>query len=229
MKILALVPARGGSKRLPRKNVRRLGGKPLIVWSIDSALGLDDVSDVLVSTDDLEISDIAQRAGAMVPWLRPPELASDTATTLDVALHALDWYECQRGPVDGLLLLQPTSPFRSQEMLRRGLSLFAQSPSAAVIGVVPALTHPLWALKVEAGTLVPFIGGGGLRTRSQDLPEAFAVTGSFYLIPPDTLRREGTFFPTHSVPLLQSMRESTDIDTQEDFEHAEAILAMGAH
>jgi CMP-N-acetylneuraminic acid synthetase len=124
MKILALITARGGSKRLPGKNIKLLGSKPLILWSIDVAKNNLDICDILVSTDNPAIAEISREAGAKVPWLRPSELATDNASSVDVALHALDWYEASKGSVDGILLLQPTSPFRTPETVPRGIELF---------------------------------------------------------------------------------------------------------
>ena len=115
MRILALIPARSGSKRVPDKNIRLLGGKPLIVWTIVMALGITGICDVLVSTDSIEIQTISSAAGAKVPWLRPDQIATDEASSVDVAIHALDWYEKECGEIGGLLLLQPTSPFRTKE------------------------------------------------------------------------------------------------------------------
>ena len=127
MKILALILARGGSKRLPGKNIRILGGKPLIVWSLDVAQDIAEICTTLVSTDDLEIAKVCKEAGALVPWLRPAELSTDTAGSVDAALHALDWYEKEYGMVDGILLLQPTSPFRTKETVRKGIELFKEN------------------------------------------------------------------------------------------------------
>ena len=121
MKILALVLARGGSKRLPRKNSLPLGGKPLIQWSIDAAKGVEHIIDVMVSTDDKDIANISREGGALVPWLRPAHLATDESSSAESALHAVDWYESEKGPIDGLLLLQPTSPFRSKAMIKKGI------------------------------------------------------------------------------------------------------------
>ncbi len=124
MRILAVIPARGGSKRLPRKNIRPLGGIPLIFWSINAAKGISEICDILVSTDDPEIAEVTKNTGALVPWLRPRELATDTAQSVDVCLHALEWYEKEKGKVDGLMLLQPTSPFRTRGSILRGIELF---------------------------------------------------------------------------------------------------------
>ena len=141
MRILALIPARAGSKRLPGKNIRRLGGKPLIFWSIDVVTGMSDIVDIMVSTDSPHIAEVAKNSGALVPWLRPDALASDTASSVDVAIHALDWYESEKGLVDGLLLLQPTSPFRTRETVSRGIKLFDER-KCAVIGMSEVQIHP---------------------------------------------------------------------------------------
>ena len=229
MNILALIPARGGSKRLPGKNLRILGGTPLVVWSISVAKGLPDVCDILVSTDDPTIAAVCAAAGALVPWLRPSELASDTASSVDVALHALDWYESEKGNVDGLLLLQPTSPLRTQDTIRRGIDLFSNDARNSVLGVSPIHAHPMWALKIENDCLVQFMQESGIGKRSQDLPPAYAPNGSFYLISPAELRRCKSFMGTKTIPLLiESQRESLDIDTEFDFDVAQMAVA-GLH
>lgn len=225
MRVLALIAARGGSKRVPRKNVRMLGGHPLIVWSIRTGLASAGVSAVLVSTDDREIARVSEAAGALVPWLRPAELATDTASSLDVCLHALDWYEQHHASVDGVLLLQPTSPFRRQSTVERGLQLFAHK-GRPVVGVSPARSHPMWCFRIEQGTLVPFVPGGGLHLRSQELPPAYVVNGAFYLISPRELRSERSFFAPDMAPLvIDDEIESLDIDTPWDWQLAELALA----
>jgi len=227
LKILVLIPARGGSKRLPGKNIRPLGDKPLIVWSIEVVKNIPEICDVLVSTDDIEISAICKESGALLPWLRPIELATDTASSVDTALHALDWYEAERGAVDGLLLLQPTSPFRSRETIYNGIELFVQHGQQTVLGVSPAHAHPMWAMKVEGECLVPLMQEHGMGIRSQDLPPAYVVNGSFYLISPAALRAESSFVGKKSIPLIiESPQEALDIDTLWDFKLAEAMLLI---
>lgn len=225
MKILALIPARGGSKRVPGKNIRPLGGKPLIEHSIDVVKDMPDVRSILVSTDDPSIAEAARRAGASVPWLRPAELAGDMASSVDVALHALAWYEGEEGPVDGLLLLQPTSPFRSRETVERGIALFRERDGESVIGVSPAASHPMWCFRIEGLEMKPFVENGGIDFRSQDLPPAYTVNGAFYLIAPAELRKHKSFYTKHMVPLIVDRpEEAVDIDTEWDWRHAEAML-----
>ncbi|MGO9514279.1 MAG: cytidylyltransferase domain-containing protein [Steroidobacteraceae bacterium] len=226
MRILAVITARGGSKRLPGKNIRPLGGRPLIEWSIDVAKNNEDISDVLVSTDDAAIAEVARRADALVPWLRPAELATASAASVDVCLHALDWYESARGKVDGLMLLQPTSPFRSRETVMRGIDLFRDNRGRSVIGVSRALSHPLWCVQVNGNSIRPFIERGELSLRSQDLPPAYVVNGAFYLIQPDELRTRRSFCNETTTPLMiEEPAECIDIDTEWDWKIAQALAA----
>lgn len=229
MRILALITARGGSKRLPGKNIRVLGGKPLIVWSIDVAKGIPAICDIFVSTDDPAIATVCSEAGALVPWLRPAELATDTASSVDVVLHALDWYEAEKGVVDGVLLLQPTSPFRTKKTVLRGIELYSKNGQQPVLGVSPTHAHPMWTLKMEGEYLVPFMREHGMGTRSQDLLPAFVVNGSFYLISPAELRACQSFVGIKTIPLLiESTQEALDIDTEWDWAVAATCIGRGA-
>jgi len=203
-----------------------LGGSPLLVWSIESARGIPEIVDTLVSTDDEAIADAGRQAGAMVPWLRPAELATDTASSLDACLHALDWYEDRRGAVDGLLLLQPTSPFRSRASLLRGIELFRANELKPVVGVSAARSHPWWCFKTEGNRMYPFVDGGRLHVRSQDLPPAYAINGAFYLIKPGSLRAARSFFSDDMIPLIMDgPGEDIDIDTERDWNIAQIHAA----
>ncbi|MHB8475473.1 MAG: acylneuraminate cytidylyltransferase family protein [Steroidobacteraceae bacterium] len=229
MRILALIAARGGSKRVPGKNIRLLGGRPLIVWSIDVAKEIPDICDILVSTDDVDIANVARRAGASVPWLRPSELATDAASSVDVCLHGLNWYEETSGKVDGLLLLQPTSPFRTRGTVRRGIDLFRSNQCRSIVGLSPAVSHPMWCLQVNGNSIRPFIEGGTMCLRSQELPPAYVLNGAFYLIEPDELRRQRSFCGDGTMPLIvDDPAESIDIDTEQDWRMAEALLSLNA-
>jgi CMP-N,N'-diacetyllegionaminic acid synthase len=227
LRILALITARGGSKRIPGKNIRLLGRKPLITWSIEVVKGVAGICDVLVSTDDPAIADVSRTAGAMVPWLRPSNLATDTASSIDVCLHALDWYEGENGRLDGLLLLQPTSPFRSRESVLRGIDLFRVNKFRPVLGVSPAVSHPMWCFQIQGQTLRPFVDSVDPKLRSQDLPPAYVVNGAFYLIAPGDLRKRGSFITDVAIPLvIEDPRESVDIDSEWDWKMAEVMVSM---
>lgn len=218
MRLLALITARGGSKRLAGKNIRPLGGRPLLVWSIDVAANIPEICAILVSTDDAAIAEVARNAGALVPWLRPAELATDSASSVDASLHALDWYEREYGKVDGLLLLQPTSPFRRRGAVLRGIELFRKHQRRPVIGVSPAKSHPMLCFRVDGESMRTFVDGANPDLRWQDLPLAHEDNGSFYLIAPDDLRKRSSFYSDAMVPLvIESPKESLDIDNEWDW------------
>ncbi len=224
MRILAVITARGGSKRLPGKNIRLLRGRPLIVWSIDAARGLSDICDILVSTDDEKIAQTARAAGAIAPWLRPADLSGDTAGSVDVCLHALDWYESEHGTVDGLLLLQPTSPLRRAATIARGIAMFERLPHRPVVSVSPADSHPLLCYRTEDNAMTPYIARESEAIRSQDLPPAYVINGALYLIRPSQLRMTRTFCPPDVQPLvIEPPWEGLDIDTPWDWFLAERI------
>jgi len=211
---------------LPRKNIKLLGGKPLINWTIGVVQGTPEISEILVSTDDPEIALVAKAAGANVPWLRPETLATDYATSVDVAIHALDWYESESGAVDGLLLLQPTSPFRTPQTIARGIQLFKNHDFKPVIGVSPVQDHPMWTFKIKDSYLVPFLDNHGFGVRSQDLEPVFVANGGFYLISPRDLREFRTFIGLESTPLIfESVQEALDIDTEQELNAAEKFLS----
>jgi CMP-N-acetylneuraminic acid synthetase len=228
MKLLALVPARGGSKRVPNKNIKELGGKPLISWTIGAAVGVPEIVDVLVSTDSLAIAQVAKASGALVPWLRPAELASDTATSMDVCIHAIDWYENEKGLVDGIILLQPTSPFRTTATIQRGIELFDKSPHRPVVSFSPATSHPMWCYQITDTGIKPFIAGSEKPTRSQDLPEAYMLNGALYIANSKYLRQHRSFIGDGTQPLvIDDGKESLDIDTEWDWKLAEYLSGIG--
>ena len=185
---------------------------------------IEDICDILMSTDDQIIANIAREAGALVPWLRPKKLAEDTSSSVDVSLHALDWYQTEIGKVDGLLLLQPTSPFRTQETIKKGIKLFSEHKMKSVVSFSPVNDHPLWCYKLEKGTMKPFIDSNEEHLKSQDLPPLYITNGSIYLITPDELRINKSFYKGNIVPyIIDNPRESLDIDTLWDWEIAELI------
>lgn len=230
MNTLALIPARGGSKRLPGKNIKELGGLPLIAWTIIAALESDSCTEVLVSTDDEEIAEISIKYGATVPWLRPADLSSDTALSADVAIHAVEAFEKAQGAVDALVLLQPTSPFRTSDSISRALKLFREHDSLKpLVSVTRANVHPSWCFYLnepEQG-LTPCLGWEGMVTRSQDKQEAWSLDGSIYVISPERLRNDLSFISHDVVPfLIENKYESIDIDTNDDFEVCELHLEL---
>lgn len=218
---LAVIPARAGSKRLPNKNLLPFLGKPLIWWTVDFAIGVGGFDLVMVTTDSPEIADIARNAGAYVPWLRPSELASDTATSIDVVIHAADNVNSKRNRFDRVALLQPTSPIRLSERWVQASEYLDQGAPAA-IGVHDASSHPYWMYFMgEKEVLYPCFPNG-MTTRSQDLPRAYVPNGALYLTGIESLRTHRTFSPAGTRGVVCTERvESIDIDTAEDWSEAE--------
>lgn len=229
-KLLAIIPARGGSKRLPGKNIRPLGGKPLIAWSIASAVNSALFRDVLVSTDDAEIARVAKAEGALVPWLRPPELATDSAGTLEVLHHALTWYEQTQGPVDAIVLLQPTSPFRRQASLSGAVEAYLSQPGPDRKPVISVsrLEAPLeWCFHISGDVLNPVSGWDAICGRSQEAEPAFRLNGSIYVVPAQTIRNGLPLLsPGVRAYVMEAPEESIDIDVEEDWQLAEAFLKI---
>ena len=224
MKILAVVTARMGSKRLPGKNIKLLGGKPMINWTIEVARGIDEICDVLVTTDSTEIAEIARNAGAYIPWLRPNDLASESATSVDVVLHALNWYEENNQVVDGVLLLQPTSPFRSHSMIREGLKLY-KAMNESVVAVSPWRRQNSTVF-VENGKFLSAIESRDAESMGS-LPGRglFCPNGGLYIVAPAKLRKHKSFFEGKiSGVFVKSEIEELDIDTEHDWLLAEKII-----
>jgi CMP-N-acetylneuraminic acid synthetase len=230
LRILAIIPARSGSKRLPGKNKILLGGKPLFVWTVEAASRVPEICDILLSTDDEEILSIGKGLNILVPWMRPKKIASDKTPSVDVVSHALDWYENKNGAVDGVLLLQPTSPFRTTKLIAKSITLYAADMSCPVIGISPVHSHPLWMMKMDGDYCSPFFEDNALNMRSQDLVPAYAVNGSIYLFSPKHFRDKNSFFGAKNTPLLiDSEKESLDIDTLEDYERAAYFLEASSN
>lgn len=223
--VLFLILARGGSKRLPGKNIKILGDAPLIVWSINQALALQPSHNVLVSTDCPVIANEAKQAGAYVPWLRPAKLATDASTSIDACLHAIAWYETTHECVDGVVLLQPTSPFRTVEYLTKGIEHFIENDRRPVVGFSPAKTHPYWCFQKREQKIVPFFQQANPVLSSQILPPAYQINGAFYMCTPEHLRKERSFFSDDLLPFVsEEFIVSLDIDTEWDWMMAEALV-----
>jgi CMP-N-acetylneuraminic acid synthetase len=221
-RLLAVIPARGGSKRLPGKNIRKLGGRPLIAWSIDAAKSSGVFCDVVVSTDDPEIAEVAKAYGATVPFLRPKDLATDTAGSLAVLRHALGWYGATAQNLDGVALLQPTSPFRSIASIREAASEYGRHDFLrTLVTVSPAKSHPAWCFLKSENGMQPCLGWDSIAVRSQDLPPAYSLNGSIYIIPPSNLILNSPLLSDDTVYfVMENEQESIDIDSPYDWDLA---------
>ncbi len=220
-RILGLIPARGGSKRLPRKNVLPLAGKPLIAWTIEAALGSASLNNVVVSTDDAEIREVARNHGAEV-LERPAALASDTATSLEVLLHTLRTLASQGEHYDLVVLLQPTSPLRSSADIDRAIDLLRERQADAVISVCETDHPPKWSNTLpDDRSMAGFYRPGVRETRSQDLPRSYRLNGAIYIYNCERLLRSKSLdMDDNCYAYVMPRERSIDID----FEIAQLYL-----
>ena len=211
---LAIIPARGGSKRLPRKNLLDLCGKPLIAWSIEAALKSKYISKVIVSSDDEEILNIAKEYKADF-IKRPDELASDTATTFDALKHTLE----NVGKYDYVVLLQPTSPLRSEKHIDEAIELLEEKSSDAIISVCEMEHSPLWSNILDENLdMSNFLRDEVLNKRSQDLPKYYRLNGAIYICKTEELLENKGFFIKENIFAFKMNKEnSIDIDEEIDF------------
>lgn len=214
-KILALITARGGSKGLPRKNLLPAGGCPLIAWTIAAAAGAELIGRVVVSTEDDEIMDVARAWGADVPFRRPHALATDTASSIDVVLHALD----QLPGYDYVVLLQPTSPLRTAADIDAALRMVEASGAPGCVSVCQATQSPYWMYRLDDdGRLTPLFESQATLARRQDIPPVYVLNGAIYVARVDWLRATRNFLGPGCIAYPMSVERSLDIDTPEDFE-----------
>ncbi|KOY43221.1 CMP-N-acetlyneuraminic acid synthetase [Vibrio parahaemolyticus] len=221
-KVIAVIPARGGSKRLPGKNIRQLGDKPLIAWSIEAAKTSKYIDRVIISTDCEDIANIAQLYGGDVPFLRPQELSGDTASSNGVILHALEHID---ESFDYVVLLQPTSPLRKAEDIDILLESFDEK-TEGVVSVCPCEHSPLWANTLpDDMTMGNFFPESVIGKRSQDLPDYYRLNGSIYAFKVDSfVENNGIFYSDKVKAYNMPVERSVDIDTIVDFHIAEVLL-----
>ena len=223
-KAIAIIPARGGSKGLPKKNIKTLGNKPLIAWTIESALKTEFICKTIVTTDCEEIAKIAKEYGAEVPFIRPENLSSDTATTADVISHAISAID---EDFDIIVLLQPTSPFRTELDINNAFEIYKNSSSSSVVSVVKADKSPYWYFSRETNsTIKPILSLKEQYSRRQDLPETFLLNGAIYIVNVNEFLSSGKFIFDDSLSYLMCKQSSIDIDDIMDFKLAQLMLGV---
>ena len=225
MSTIAIIPARGGSKRIPRKNIRPFCGKPMIARSIEAALESGVFDSVVVSTDDEEIATLAESYGAQAPFRRPPELSNDHAATLPVIAHAIRWWEEHRAPVDFSCCIYATAPFLRAEFLREGFRILKEKLDAEFAFSVTSYPFPIVrAIQLgESGRVEMFWPENEMK-RSQDLPEAWHDAGQFYWGRKNAFLENAGVFTARSYPVILPRHLVQDIDTPEDWERAERMF-----
>jgi CMP-N,N'-diacetyllegionaminic acid synthase len=224
--VLGLIPARGGSKTIPRKNLTLVGNKLLMAWTVEAARESGVLDRVILSTEDSEVAHVGKRLGAEVPFLRPPELAGDTSSSIDVNLHAVQWLEEKEGyRPDFVLFLQPTSPLRNARDIQRSVELAVARRANSVVSVCPVHQHPCWMKTLDdKERMFDLYPQSSIPTRRQDLSEVFALNGAIYLSKRDWLLATRTFVGEGTYAYVMPPERSLDVDTPWDLHLADLIL-----
>ena len=224
MKTLVIIPARGGSKGIPRKNIKPLDGKPLIYYTIDCARSICPDEDICVSTNDDEIISVVEQYGLSVPFVRPDELATDTAGTYEVLLHALDYYEKRGRRYDVVVLLQNTSPFRKAEQVKEAMALYNNNVDM-VVSVKECMANPYYCVfEEDSNGFLQICKGDGNIFRRQDSPKVYEYNGAIYVINAQTLKTTHLHKMQKRIKYVMDERSSFDLDTMWDWQMAEMII-----
>lgn len=222
---LAIIPARSGSKGIKDKNIINLKGKPLIAYTIDAAKESQIFDEIMVSTDSLKIAEISKSFGAKVPFLRPKELANDNAKTVDVIIHALNYYVNKNIEFDYFMLLQPTSPLRNSKDIKNAVNLLFDRNANSVVSVCETEHSPLWSNTLpEDLSLANFIKQEVKNIPRQELPKYYRINGAIYISNVDFFIREKDFYGEKSYAYIMSPERSIDIDNLVDLKLAEILL-----
>ena len=231
--MIALIPARGGSKGVPRKNIKLLGEMPLIAYTIRAALESKCISRVVVTTDDLEIADVAREYGAEVPFIRPDYLASDTAVAQDVYLHAVEYQKKQDNEnIDSFMVLLPTAPFRTSKHICEAEMLFRKTNATTLVSVKEAEIPPSWYLSKSVDGKIQACNFGmdiNLTNNRQFAQKYYVCNGAIYILNYELLKNKRTYFCDNTVPYIMNSSDSVDIDSISDFEFAEYLINKKRH
>jgi N-acylneuraminate cytidylyltransferase len=223
---LAIIPARGGSKRIPRKNIKPFCGKPMIAWSIEAALASGCFERIIVSTDDTEIADVARTHGAEVPFVRPPELSDDHTGTIPVVAHAVGWMGQHVGPVEFACCLYATAPFVQPQDLRQGLDLLQRSGAQYAFTVTNFAAPIQRSFRITGQQRIEMFNPAQFNTRSQDLEEAYHDAGQFYWGRTQAWLAAMPLFSRASAPIVLPRYRVQDIDNQDDWIRAEMMFEI---
>ncbi|GAA0758244.1 acylneuraminate cytidylyltransferase family protein [Clostridium sartagoforme] len=226
--ILAIIPARSGSKGVPRKNIKDLNGKPLIAYTIEAAKHSKYIDKVIVSTEDIEIKDVAIKFGGYVPFLRPNELATDSSPSIDAILYTINKLKQEYDYFPKYIcLLQCTSPLRTAKHIDEAFLKLQQTNMDAVVSVCEAEVNPYWSNIFKGDKLEYFLEKGKTITRRQELPDIYRMNGAIYIIKTDVLMETKTFEPENLTGYIMDDISSIDIDTFLDFKVAEILIREG--
>lgn len=231
LSILCIIPARGGSKRLPRKNIKLLNGKPMIAYAIEAAKKTQLLEHIIVSTDDHEIAEVSKKYGAEVPFLRPMELASDTASTINVLVHAVNFFETEnKTALKYVVLIQPTAPLLTAADIDGAIKKIIDQKTQSCVSMCEIIERPEWTYTLQDGIPTPYGEQHNISSRTQDLPELYRINGAVYVSSRELLMNKHKILNEESLSTIIMPRErSVDIDTLTDFIIAEALLKNQLH
>lgn len=225
-KVLAIIPARGGSRRLPDKNIKLLDGKPLIAWTIEAAKKAHCIDKLIVSTDSTKIAEISKQYGAEIPFIRPQSLSNDTSSSIDVILHAVNYFKVIEELYEYIILLQPTSPLRSSEDINNAFKILNKE-TLAIISVCESEHSPLWSNTLPADlSMKNFLRQENKNVRSQDLPKYYRLNGAIYISKLNYFIKKNGFLAESTKAFVMPVIRSVDIDNEIDFLVAEALIKM---
>lgn len=230
--MLAIIPARGGSKGLPGKNIRLLNGKPLIAYTIEAAVNSKYIDRVIVSTDSEDIAEVARQYGAEVPFMRPEELASDTAAAIDVYLHATEYVMNETGKkIEKFMVLLPTAPMRTEEHINRAVDFFNNNMASTLISVKEAETPITWYMNKDESNHISNagFGVGNAVTNRQVNNKYYIPNGAIYILDYDLLKTKRTYYCDNTIGFEMSAEDSIDIDTLTEFKFAEMLIKEKAY
>lgn len=225
--MIAIIPARGGSKGLPGKNIKNLCGKPLIAYTIEAALKSKGIERVIVTTDSEEIAEVAKKYGAEVPFLRPAELAGDTSSAIDVYLHAVSYLQEELGEkIDKFMVLLPTAPLRTTDNIEEAIKEFKEKKAKTLISVKEADTPISWYYQMDDKSRIKSLGLDKDKAVSnrQENRNYYIPNGAIYILDTELLKKERTYYCENTVAYIMDGKESVDIDNELDFMMAEVLL-----
>lgn len=219
---MVIIPARGGSKGIPRKNIVNLLGKPLIAYAIEAAQKSKYVDKIIVSTDDVEIRDVSLKYGAEVPYLRPKNISEDASKSIDVVLHAINYFK--DSIYDYVVLLQTTSPLRTQFDIDMAIEKIINEDAKSLVSVCEVSENPVLMRVISENKLQPIIKFNGDNLRRQELPTVYKFNGAIYVNSTEMLLNEKQFVNEDTIPFIMEKEKSIDIDNDFDLKLAEIIL-----
>ena len=223
--ILAIIPARGGSKGVPRKNIKDLCGKPLIQYTIEAAKKSKYIDRIIVSSDDSEILNTVKNVGIDVPFIRPNEISKDDTPSMDVIMHCLEWLRRNENYIPKYIcLLQCTSPFRDEKHIDEAIEKMISENGSSIVSVCESEVSPYCMKKIENGKLIDFINNNEAYSRRQELPKVYQLNGAIYISEINNLLENKKWYTDNTLGYVMDSASSLDIDTSMDFKIAEVIM-----